>query len=233
MSFAIIFLIGHWYLSLFCQSFYLHRYISHRMFHLTRRWNRFFCLATIVSQGPSFLRPALYRKLHVRHHSYSDLELDPHSPHHSKNIVLMMKKTLNEYLSAKDLKEDFPTMIGFFDSLAVRLLFVVAYIALYLVFTDSLWYLLLVPLHSLMGPIHGAIVNWFGHKSGYRNFETNDQSRNTFIRDYLMMGELYQNNHHARPQSLNFSFKSKEVDLTYQVIHLLDKVKIVHNFRDM
>ena len=32
-----------------------------------------------------------------------------------------------------------------------------------------------------MGPIHGFIVNWFGHKTGYRNFnELKDNSKNKF-----------------------------------------------------
>jgi len=30
-----------------------------------------------------------------------------------------------------------------------------------------------------MGPIHGAIVNWAGHKYGYQNFDNGDRSRNT------------------------------------------------------
>ena len=39
---------------------------------------------------------------------------------------------------------------------------------------------LLLPVHFVMGPIHGAIVNWCGHKYGYRNFDTTrDDSRAT------------------------------------------------------
>ena len=79
-----------------------------------------------------------------------------------------------------------------------------------------------------MGPIHGAIVNWFGHKNGYRNFETNDHSKNTFLVDFLMMGELYQNNHHAYPNKSNFSMKEGELDLTYLLIFSLRKMKIVY-----
>ena len=32
-------------------------------------------------------------------------------------------------------------------------------------------FFLLLPVHFLMGPFHGAIVNWAGHKYGYRNFK--------------------------------------------------------------
>lgn len=227
MLFAISFLFIHWYASLFFQSFYLHRYSSHRMFKLTPIWNRIFCLMTIVTQGPSFLRPALYRHLHLRHHLHSDSEQDPHSPMHNKNIFQMMNRTLHEYLSARSLKEEFPGMIRFFDSFFIRFSFVGVYILLYLKFTDSLWYLLLVPIHSLMGPIHGAIVNWFGHKSGYRNFETDDHSKNTLIFDFLMLGELYQNNHHAYPNRSNFSIKRWEFDLTHAVMVPFKKLGII------
>lgn len=231
MIFAIAFLVVHWYLSLFFQSFYLHRYVSHRMFRLSPFYNRLFCLMTILAQGPSFLRPALYRNLHIRHHKHSDGRLDPHSPHQSRNIMDMMRKTLKEYLALNGLKEDFPVMIKIMDSWMVRGLFILAYCAAYLKFTDSYWFLLLVPIHSLMGPIHGAIVNWFGHKSGYRNFKTNDQSRNTFIVDFLMMGELYQNNHHARPNSLSFAQKPREIDFTYLVIYLLKSAGVIYPAR--
>lgn len=228
MIFAITFLFFHWYISLFFQSFYLHRYISHHMFRLTPFWNRIFCFLTIISQGPSFLRPGLYKSLHTKHHRYSDSDKDPHSPHFHKNIFEMMTTTLNEYLKEKDAKEDFPFMVKFFDSFIMRFSFVIFYCFLYLKFTDSYWYLLLVPIHSLMGPIHGAIVNWFGHKKGYRNFETDDYSKNTFLFDFLMMGELYQNNHHAYPTKSNFSMKKGELDLTYLLIFSLKKIKILY-----
>lgn len=218
MIFAICFLVTHWYLSLFFQSFYLHRYVSHRMFRLSSFYNRLFCLGTILTQGSSFLRPGLYRLLHLRHHQFSDKKEDPHSPQHNKNIFTMMIKTFREYLAQPHVPEDFPLMVGFFDKMIVRISFMALYIYLYIVFTDSRWFLLLVPIHGLMGPIHGAIVNWFGHKSGYRNFEINDSSKNTLVKDFLMMGELYQNNHHAYPQNLKFAFKKGEIDLTYEIV---------------
>lgn len=227
MSFAIGFLVLHWYFSLFFQSFYLHRYVSHGMFKLTPFWNRVFCFLTILSQGPSFLRPACYKRLHHKHHLHSDQAEDPHSPVQSKNVVQMMLKTFQEYVKPCPIKEDFPVMIQVFDSIPARLGFVVLYAGLYLQFTNSVWYLLLVPVHSLMGPIHGAIVNWCGHKYGYRNHDIDDNSKNTLTLDFLMMGELYQNNHHYRPHQSNFSHRKYEVDLTYLVLWCLQRLKIV------
>ena len=34
--------VGHWYLSLFCQTFFLHRYSAHKMFTMNKFWEKFF-----------------------------------------------------------------------------------------------------------------------------------------------------------------------------------------------
>jgi stearoyl-CoA desaturase (delta-9 desaturase) len=71
----------------------------------------------------------------------------------------------------------------------------------YIIFAPSAWWFLLLPIHFLMGPVQGAIVNWCGHKYGYANFDNGDKSKNTFFIDFIMLGELFQKNHHKRPNS--------------------------------
>ena len=74
----------------------------------------------------------------------------------------------------------------------------------------------------------GFIVNWFGHKHGYRNFEnTGDYSTNTLPVDLLMSGELYQNNHHRFPNKNNFAFKWYEIDFGYLLIKLLNRIGVI------
>jgi stearoyl-CoA desaturase (delta-9 desaturase) len=87
----------HWYLSLFCQTFFLHRYSAHKMFIMSKPWERFFYLLTYLSQGSSYLSPRAYAILHRMHHAFSDTEKDPHSPHHTKNVFTMMWETKNIY----------------------------------------------------------------------------------------------------------------------------------------
>jgi stearoyl-CoA desaturase (delta-9 desaturase) len=79
-----------------------------------------------------------------------------------------------------------------------------------------------------MGPIQGAIVNWFGHKVGYRNFNLSDHSKNTLPLDFLLMGELYQNNHHRFSNKMNFAYRWFELDLTYVLSKPLKFLKIIN-----
>ena len=103
-----------------------------------------------------------------------------------------------------------------------------AYVIFYLIYSPSWWFFFLLPVHFLMGPIHGAIVNWCGHKYGYRNFkEIKDRSTNALPFDFLTLGELFQNNHHKFPNRPNFGFRKFEFDPVYPVIRLLDKLSII------
>ncbi|MFC1563636.1 acyl-CoA desaturase [candidate division KSB1 bacterium] len=233
-----IFFISHWFLSLFFQTFFLHRYAAHGMFRMSKFWERFFYFMTFISQGSSFLNPRAYAILHRMHHAHSDSQKDPHSPHHSKNIIQMMKKTYDKYIDIQENKSgkqfngrDYPAWVAFekfTPRWGVRLLFGAAYIVFYIVFAPNQWVYLLLPVHFLMGPIHGAIVNWFGHKWGYVNFrETKDYSRNTLPVDFLMLGELFQNNHHRFPMKPNFANKWFEFDPSYIIIKFMSKLRII------
>ncbi|HEV7379157.1 MAG TPA: acyl-CoA desaturase [Dyadobacter sp.] len=232
----------HWYLSLFCQTFFLHRYSAHKMFIMSKPWERFFYLLTYISQGSSYLSPRAYAILHRMHHAFSDTERDPHSPHHTKNVFTMMWETKDIYNAVLNRKRAIETRFernypewnlveklgdSWFSRAGWAILYTAFYILAY-VYLDMHWaFFFLLPIHFLMGPIHGAIVNWSGHKYGYQNFDNEDKSKNSLIFDFLMMGELFQNNHHKRPNSINFGSKWWEVDPTYPVIKLLNKMKII------
>jgi stearoyl-CoA desaturase (Delta-9 desaturase) len=234
--------VGHWYLSLFCQTFFLHRYSAHKMFNMNKYWEKFFYFLTYLSQGSSYLSPRAYAILHRMHHAYSDTDKDPHSPHHTENVFTMMWKTKDIYNAVLRNKakiemrfeRDYPHWVfleKLGDSWASRLGWGILYSAFYIVaflYLDMHWaFFLLLPVHFLMGPVHGAIINWSGHKYGYQNFDNHDKSKNSLVFDVLMMGELFQNNHHKLPNRLNFGAKWFEFDPTYPVIKFLSWCKVI------
>lgn len=234
-----IFFVGHWFLSLFSQTFFLHRYSAHKMFTMNKFWERFFYLFTFVTQGSSFLNPRAYAIMHRMHHAYSDTEKDPHSPHYFKSMFQMMMRTKDIYLdillrkvdSPKNFEKDVPEW-KWLDKVSAwwtpRILWGIAYGLFYFFFATEWWMFLLLPLHFIMGPIHGGIVNWFGHKLGYVNYtDTDDKSKNTLPFDFVTFGELFQNNHHRFPNNANFAKKWFEVDPTYPIMKLLAWLRII------
>ncbi len=241
MEFIIVFFVAHWYLSLFSQTFFLHRYSAHKMFTMSKFWERFFYAFTYMTQGSSYLSPRAYAILHRMHHAYSDTENDPHSPHHhASNVFTMMWRTKEIYNNVLNQRVD-PEMrfegqypvwniierMG--DSLMSRIGWGTLYVIIYVFMVPAdMWYLfMLLPVHFLMGPVHGAIVNWCGHMYGYQNFDNNDKSRNTLVFDLIMMGELFQNNHHSHAKRANFGSRWWEFDPTYPIIKSLSLIRII------
>ncbi len=236
--YILVFFLLHWFISLFCQTFFLHRFASHKMFSMTKFWERFFYALTFFSQGSSFLNPRAYAILHRMHHAHSDTEKDPHSPHFFKDVWQMTMHTKDISLNyakkgvvpEKAFSGNFPEWklidrVG--DLWITRLLFGALYVLFYLKFAPSYWLFLLLPIHFFMGPLHGAIVNWCGHKYGYSNFDNDDKSKNTLPIDIFLMGELMQNNHHKHPNSINFAQKKFELDPSYLIIKVLNFLNII------
>ena len=235
----LLFFFGHWFLSLFFHSFFLHRFASHKMYTTSKNWERTFYLTTWLVQGSSFLIPRAYGVMHRMHHTYSDTEKDPHSPHFFRDIYQMMRSTVlifRGFLTGKNLPEEqflkeylpvWDRLDKFGHHMGTRILFMAGYTTFYIFFAPNLWWFLLLPIHFLMGPIQGAVVNWCGHKYGYSNFSNGDQSKNTSPFGILLMGELFQNNHHYAKDDANFAKKWFEFDLTYIIMCGLHAIRII------
>jgi stearoyl-CoA desaturase (delta-9 desaturase) len=233
-----IFFAVHWQLSVLFQSFFLHRYGAHRQFEMSKGWERFFHVLTWAIQGPSYLNPRSYAIMHRMHHAYSDTPKDPHSPVQQKSFFAMMWRTKTQYADLKHRRASVDSRFEggypewkFFDETlggwAAAIGWGALYLIIYVSFATHWWLFLLYPIHLALGPVHGGIVNWFGHKLGYRNYESDDNSKNTLIFDVLTMGELFQNNHHKWGQSPNFAVRAFEIDPTYQFIRILGWMRIL------
>jgi stearoyl-CoA desaturase (delta-9 desaturase) len=227
-----------WYSSLFCQTFFQHRYAAHGSFRMNKFWEKFFYLLTYLTQGPSYLSPSAYAIMHRMHHAYTDTEQDPHSPSYSKNVFDMMWKTRVTYMNIYNRKipveERFLKNIPVWESFEKiahsnwsRLAWAGIYIFCFAWFSTSPWLWILLPFALVMGPLHGAIINWYAHKYGYINFKLKNTAHNLLHIDFLMLGESYHNNHHQYPSSSNFGKRWHEIDPVYPVIKLLSWMKII------
>ena len=236
--FILLFFIAVWYLSLFSQTFFHHRYASHGAFKMIRFWERFFFIFTYVTQGAHYMSPRPYAIMHRLHHAHTDTELDPHSPKFSSNIFSMMLRTRKFYVDiyrgnmkvdvnfTKNLPE-WPAFDRWANSTASRAIWAALYVAVFVMFAASPWLYLLLPVILAMGAFHGAIINWYAHKFGYINFVLKNTSKNLFFIDVLMLGESYHNNHHRRPSAINFGFKWHEIDPIYPVILFLNWLHVI------
>lgn len=201
-------------------------------------WEKVFFILSWIGQGSSYIGVHAYGVMHRMHHSFADTEKDPHSPDHAHNIFDMMWKTRLIYSDVfhdrMQIEERFVKGVPkwesfekFADSPPARIFWALLYIAFYATFATAWWMWLFLPINLIMGPLHGAIINWFAHKVGYINFKVSDKSRNLMPLDIFMMGEGYHNNHHKFGARANFGVKWHELDPTYQVIKVLNWLQVI------
>lgn len=243
MTIILAFFVAHWYLALFFQTFFLHRYAAHRAFTMNKFTEKVFFVLTWLFQGSNYLSAYGYGIMHRMHHAFADTPDDPHSPKYDESLFKMMWKTKTIYsdINLKRIEvdprftKDIPQWEAF-DTFArswvSRVLWIGVYVFIYWQFATVWWLWLLLPIQCMLSPIHGAIINWFAHKYGYVNFKVGDTSKNFLPFDFLMMGESYHNNHHKNGARANFGVKWHEVDFTYVIIRILDKVGIIRLARN-
>lgn len=235
----LVFFAIHWYASLFFQSFFHHRYAAHKHFSMTRGWEKFFYTCCFITQGSSYISAYAYGIMHRLHHAHSDTEEDPHSPSHHAGFFRTMLQTRNSYSAIytgqntidDKYKKDLPQWQAF-DKIAhnwiTRLIWIMLYTLFYIQFATAWWQFLLLPLTIIIGTLQGAVVNWCAHKFGYRNYLTEDTSRNILPLDVALWGESYHNNHHKFPGRANYAIRWFEFDCLYGVEILLDKMNVIH-----
>jgi stearoyl-CoA desaturase (delta-9 desaturase) len=208
-----------------------HRLLTHRAFQ-TRPWLRYTLavLGSLSLQGPVIDWVADHRK----HHTFTDEDGDPHSPHTDAGAGLsgMLRGLWHAHTGwlfqthgqasskrfARDLLED-PTMRRINRSFPL--------IALgSLVFPFSLGFALGggVLAAGLSALLWGGLVRIFlvhhitwsinsiCHVFGRRRFDTDDQSTNVFWLALPSLGEAWHHNHHAFPQSAFHGLRWYELD---------------------
>ena len=196
-----------------------HRMLSHRSFESPVWFKRLSLLIGTIGLNASAL---VWTAMHREHHAYSDKTGDPHSP----SILGVFKTYFGVIVYqpklkfAKDLLRDSDVM--FFHKHYFKIN--IAYDIILFLINPAL----VIWLHWFPATIlwHAeAAINVFTHMKwlGYRNYETDDQSRNSQLLAVLIAGEGYHNNHHHSPKNSSFAHKPNEFDITSKIINLIKK----------
>jgi fatty-acid desaturase len=191
-----------------------HRYLSHRSFKMPKSLEYVFSILGALGGTGSTIGWVL---VHRAHHRYSDKPGDPHSPHIGgwKNLFSIYDYKINLFHAKKLLKSKFHIFLHKYYYLILAL-----WAAFLLVIG---WKVLLfgfiIPVAIQIWA--SSISNFGNHLWGYRNFNTNENSRNTWWIAAITWGEGWHNNHHARPWSYTFKHKWWEFDISAVVIKII------------
>jgi stearoyl-CoA desaturase (Delta-9 desaturase) len=158
--------------------------------------------------------------VHRRHHAFSDLPGDPHSP-----AIFGLKRVVFEgyelYIqAARDpaLLENYGR--GTPDDWIERHLYTrrstwgIVLFSLTMLVLFGVPAIAMVAIHLVAQPFFaGGVVNGLGHAVGYRSYEMPSTATNLVPWGLLLGGEELHNNHHAFPRSARFAVQHWELDI--------------------
>ena len=232
-----------WFVRVFSIGAFYHRYFSHRTFKANRFWQLIFAImgGMAVQRGPLW-----WATHHRQHHMYADEYEDAHSPvRHGflwSHIGWFMSKKHYYYNPerVKDLTR-FPELVFLdrFDSLVPILLGVSLFVAGVLMqhFAPDLgtsgWQMLVWGFSiSTIAVFHTTVsINSISHRWGKRRYKTKDNSHNSLFLALLTLGEGWHNNHHHYPGTARQGFKWWEIDITFYVLKIMERLRIISDVR--
>jgi len=209
-------------------SLYLHREQTHRGIQMNPVIQHFYRFWLWFTTG---MLTKDWVAIHRKHHAFCETDDDPHSPqiHGIKKVLFhgvtlytqerKNQETLEKY--GKGTPDDWieRNLYTRFHYLGILLL-AVTDVALFGVIG-----LLVYAIQMIWIPFFAAgVINGIGHYFGYRNYRTDDSSRNITRFAFFIFGEELHNNHHAFPSSCKFAHKKGEHDIGWYVITLLNKM---------
>lgn len=214
------------HLTIVCVSIYLHRSLAHRALTLhpiAEHVVRFYLWLTTGIIARQWVA------VHRKHHSKVDVDGDPHSPQLLGFWTILLLGTL-QYLRAgrnaammqaygRGCPNDWieKNLYSKLPYLGVIIL-LLTYVAIFNELGALMWLV-----HFLWIPFWAAgVVNGVGHFFGYRNYSTNDASKNFCPLGIIMAGEEHHNNHHAFPASPKLSRRWFEFDSGWMWIRCLE-----------
>lgn len=228
-----------------------HRLLTHRSFTCPK-WVEH--TLTLLGVCTLMEGPARWVMTHRMHHQNSDHTPDPHSPlvgffwgHVGwllvENRQLSRLSTYERY--ARDVLQD-PfnlrlerNFVWVWVYLAHALLFYLVGLAVGWLWIGEMMDGVQFGLSLLLwGVVFRTIYSWhitwgvnsISHLWGYRNYNTNENSRNNWFIGLTTNGEGWHNNHHADPRSAVHGFgRWWELDVTYLSLCLMQKIGLVQH----
>ncbi len=216
-----------------------HRLLTHGSFTTYRpvRW-LLAIIGGLSGEGSALTWVANHRK----HHVFSDKDGDPHSPRDGRwwshmlwfmpNFGQKWQQTLTEKYAPDILKDPVMRVIHhmFLPSHFIigAVLLAIGYFiwGLDVGVSMLIWGLFVRTVYVL----HVTwCVNSASHIWGYRNYETDDDSRNNWWVGLLAFGEGWHNNHHAFQRMAKQGHRWWEIDITYWAILLMEKTGLAWN----
>jgi len=207
-------------------TIFLHRHQAHRALTLHPIASHFFRFWLWLTTG---MVTREWVAVHRKHHAKCETEADPHSPQIWGIGRVLFGGVLLYRKSAADPETLDVYGRGTPDDWLERNLY-----DRYTVYGMGLLAIIEVALFGLPGiaiflaqilwiPFWAAgVINGIGHYWGYRNFETQDASRNIVPIGVLIGGEEFHNNHHAYMYSAKLGNKWWELDIGWVYIRLLE-----------
>jgi stearoyl-CoA desaturase (Delta-9 desaturase) len=214
--------------SIFLTTIFLHRTLSHRAITMSPGL-RFACrFLTWITTG---IEPREWVAVHRRHHAFTDVEGDPHSPvlegfaAVQVGNVVMYRRTARDGTTVEKYARDMPPDRWdrvLFDHGVVGL--GVGIGILFLIFWGN-WELVAIAAatHVVSYLMLNSAVNAVGHRFGVRPFE--GFAANSQWLAWLTGGEGLHSNHHAAPTSARLSFHRGEIDPAWWLIALARKFR--------
>ena len=207
-----------------------HRYFSHRSFRLARVPQ--FLLA-LLGQTAAQKGVLWWASNHRHHHKYSDRPEDIHSPVQNG----FWWSHIGWILSGLYEETDFSRIPDLAKYPELRWLNRNQYGA------TLIYALVLFLAFGWTGLVYGyflsTVLLWHGtftinsvmHLFGRRVFPTADQSRNSMLFALITMGEGWHNNHHYYPSSAAQGFRWWQVDASFYLLWLGEKIGVVKGLR--
>jgi stearoyl-CoA desaturase (delta-9 desaturase) len=237
--------LGLYFLRVFSIGAFYHRYFSHRTFKTNRFWQMIFA---ILGLSAAQRGPLWWAAHHRQHHLCADQESDAHSPlHHGfwwSHLGWFMSKK-NYYYNPERIKDfsKFPELVFLdrFDNVVPLLLGVLLFLVGVLLQhfkptlgTSGLQMVVWGFSISTVAVFHTTVsINSLSHQFGKRRYHTGDTSRNNIFLAILTLGEGWHNNHHHYPAAARQGFLWWEIDITYYLLKLLEKIGIIWDVRDV